>query len=626
MLKKSKKNYNKTSASLMEKVMAFDLEQSVKSWLNAQSLESIFAFWSAFVLGFITHIYVFTNRFMNEDDVAIRYVGANVASGRWFNGIIRYVTFELTPPAAIGFLQILFIALSAFLVVKAFNVSGRVSAFLIGGLMVTFPSIAHTNGYLYEAGGYYFASLLAVAAFYLTKKYKFGFVLAGFMIMLSMSIYQSKIGVTLPLFLISLIFTLLADDFDIKRFLNDCVKFVTATLLGGALYFISVRLSTQLNNTTLNAYRGISEMYRINVLNLPILIEKTYHDYIRFFLTEEYLPSSYLVKVNIVAAIVASLLILGIILRQKIHRQPVRLSLLLACLALMPFAANFAAFFTPSRSSILMVYGFVMTFVFCVMLSAKIKQSIVSASMAISILVIIVNYMMLSNVFYLQLDMYYQRTFSLTTRLLSRIEPLLPLSESRTIAMIGNMRFNPEYPRGTHFPFQYGEPSNPGLWGQFIGYNSEQTNKLVSNLSNRHGVHNLRIANPDKMREVRHSALAMDMPIFPLEGSVALIDDIIVVKLAPVAAIDVTPLEGGMHRVSVSHSKSQDSDGGYLYAWYIYRDASRIDIKWYEPGLSEFDYELTEGGEYRFQVFIRTSDNQDFIPSAFSNFIRLETP
>ena len=44
----------------------------------------IFVFSSTFVLTFMVHMYMFTNKFINHDDIAYLYHGTNLlSSGRW---------------------------------------------------------------------------------------------------------------------------------------------------------------------------------------------------------------------------------------------------------------------------------------------------------------------------------------------------------------------------------------------------------------------------------------------------------------------------------------------------------------------------------------------------------------
>lgn len=92
-------------------------------------------------------------------------------------------------PALNGVVGIVFLALSACVIVSLLGLRTHTASALIGIAMVTFPSVVSSNMFMFTTAEYDFAVLLAVLAVYFTLKYRFGFIGGCLLMVLSLAIY-----------------------------------------------------------------------------------------------------------------------------------------------------------------------------------------------------------------------------------------------------------------------------------------------------------------------------------------------------------------------------------------------------------------------------------------------------
>jgi len=147
----------------MIKLRDFQLDQVLlKLYRGLSEIEKI-AFVSAFLIGFTTHLVIYTNRLFGNHDIGMVWRNyATVQTGRWLNNFITSINDGYILPLLVGLWISLFLALSALYICKILNIRKKLSAFFIGSLLTTFPSVAWTNLFIHDSANYHFGVLLAV--------------------------------------------------------------------------------------------------------------------------------------------------------------------------------------------------------------------------------------------------------------------------------------------------------------------------------------------------------------------------------------------------------------------------------------------------------------------------------
>ena len=124
-------------------------------------------FFAAFLVGLIAHLYKITNWLLNWDSLVFRYDSQNmIGLGRWFLPVVCSFGSFYDLPFLNGFLSIIFYSLSAVCICKIFNVQKKITACLIGAVVVSFPTVTSIMMYNYVADGYSIAFFLSIGREY----------------------------------------------------------------------------------------------------------------------------------------------------------------------------------------------------------------------------------------------------------------------------------------------------------------------------------------------------------------------------------------------------------------------------------------------------------------------------
>ncbi len=249
-------------------------------------------FFATFFWGIIAHGYAMTNAsLMYFDNLVIDRVGATFTSGRWFLGLLGekglvgklFGTYNL--PLLAGFFFLFWIALSNVMIVNMFKISGLIQCFVVSGILVTFPSAISLFGYTYTISYYAFAIFLAVFSVWITtlkvgKKY----IVGPFSIIIlacSLGIYQAYIGFAIILFLLVLVSDIIGDnDKKIKDYFLKGIYYICILALSLLFYAVINKIFLKALKVKLVDYQNISSMYDMSLNKLLAGIKCAY---INFF-------------------------------------------------------------------------------------------------------------------------------------------------------------------------------------------------------------------------------------------------------------------------------------------------------------------------------------------------------
>ena len=146
---------------------------------------------AALAYGMLVHLFALTNILHNHDNIASQPggYGLGVDMGRWFLEILgRFFDkagLNYNLPAVNGMLYIATLALAAALLVSVLKLRSRVSAALIGGLFVAFPTVTATMIYRYTTIFYGISAVLAVLAVLVPGKFRGSIPAAAVLVALS---------------------------------------------------------------------------------------------------------------------------------------------------------------------------------------------------------------------------------------------------------------------------------------------------------------------------------------------------------------------------------------------------------------------------------------------------------
>lgn len=318
-------------------ILNFYHEKLKKSWKTA--------FFSAFLLGLLIHIYKFTNLLPNADALYNFYSSQNMtASGRWFLSIACGFSSYFDLPWVNGMLSLVFMGLAAAMVAEVFRMENPVLIVLSCGLLVSFPAITATMSYEFTADGYMLAMALSALSVclsrmeYLGRKHWPKLLLSGVCICLSCGIYQAYVSFAFVLAVCYFITELLENRREEKKYRNWIL--VQVLIYGCALvvYYLIWKLCLAVQGFTASSYQGIDRVGVMGAGDLVSSLMKIAGDFIKFFLEWNILDHGVTVYsvLNLLFLLAFASGLLMAVWKSGAAKRKIHLLLLLLCVAALP--------------------------------------------------------------------------------------------------------------------------------------------------------------------------------------------------------------------------------------------------------------------------------------------------
>ena len=305
-----------------------------------------FTFLSALILGFVTHSYAFLNKFTNHDDLnQMFYASYGAASGRWLLPSVLRLDGNVSMPWLIGVLSLLFLALTACLTVSLLRIRTPLGCGLSAALLVSFPAVTATFGYMFTASGYFFSLFLAASAAWAACRRGWrGSLLGAVLLTLSMSIYQAYLPAAAVLMVGALLLDTLDGTLSPRQLVGKGLRLVLTLAAGVLAYLLTVRLTTASGGLT--DYEGIAEMGKVSLSQLPRLVVAAYRKYWFFFWENDWGCHLRFLRWGFLLAALGSLCLGAALLRRRRPGKG-RIVLTLALAVLYPLAGTFIYVMVP---------------------------------------------------------------------------------------------------------------------------------------------------------------------------------------------------------------------------------------------------------------------------------------
>lgn len=594
----------------------------IQAWYDSQPKSAKVGFCGAAIFALLTHFIVYSGQIWEGHFVGFAahtnlYGGS---SGRWFGNALNIVTFNYINWAT-GLFQVLFISLTVFILVKAFNIKSRLNALLISGVITTFPAIAELNMFTSSIAVVSSAILLSAAGFYITKLYKFGWLPGAVLVMLGLATYQAKIGITMVASLIWLVIYVIKENPQPLHFIKYASRY--ALLIAGGL--LSYSLSFQLLDVIQPFYRGMDD---ISVIGIPSEIPRVYWEVWNYFFSSDFRIESHILSFTYGFVGVLSLLSIGCLIRKHKGMRILNVAFIVFLTLLLPLAANFSRIFDTGYIQVMTMtsHAFSLLLLLPIILIDnfeinKIKlYGLQKALLTISLMFIIGYFISFSNFMYQNGKVITTYLYQFSNRLAVRVEPFLPYSNDNQVMVAGNLLLNPISPIKPIVPNQtiFQEYTSRYIYAKnntFGGYNNPPYLGAFFPVVMRYlsGIDTSSPGNLERRQYLLDRAISDGMPVYPQEGSVALIDGTVVAMLNFYARLDVEETGSGSFVVTANHiGKSTDLE--FMYSWYVYKDGQRLYQIYESSGVDHIEFTIGERGEaYQFFVNIYLSDGREIL-------------
>ena len=501
----------------------------------------------ALISGIAAHAFALVNILHNYDNILQqpKGYGAGITSGRWLLTVLgdfcqNILGMGYNLPVINGLMYLVLIALSAAAVVRILKIRRKISAVLVGCLMATFPTVAATMVFRYTAPYYGLSLLLSVLAVYFADKRRYGIFLSAFCLSLSMGLYQAYPPMTIALFVLILMRDSMEEDAKLQELILRGVRYCAALILGVVLYFLFLKLclaAYSINGEVrLDSYQGINTMGQISLSRLPGLILKAWFS-AALFSVMDYCE----LAATPILKILWSLVIAGILVTVVCTLIKKRVKLLLAvfcCLMgmLFPLAINFIVIMCPDGAVYtIMVYAFVLVGCAALMLLECLPESRgkTNSSMA-GLTGILLALIVFCNSYYINhnyTSLYYanRQVENFVNGLVLQARMTEGYTPEAKWVFVGEMDKFSLYDMWYEVPYYGGIVGSTGHGLFNATYSRDFWFRSYLGMSPRY-------ASQEEQLAMQQDLRVQEMPCWPSEGSVQLIDEFLVVKFQEVSA------------------------------------------------------------------------------------------
>ena len=399
-------------------------------------------FWSVIIVGLVAHFYKITNWLPNWDSLVFKYDPQNmIGIGRWFLPIACAPSSFYDLPWLAGLIAIILHAFGAVCVCRIFDVRKKITAALIGALIVSFPAFTSVLMYNYVADGYALAFLFSCLAAMLLTADKPRYIGAAVLIALSAGIYQAYVTVTIMLLLCYLIRESLYGETTVRTLILKSVKFLITGVVGIVLYYLVLTLLLKITGAELLDYQGANSAATLSGLNIFATLYTIKNSFFTYFFdfSEGFNTFG---TINIVILALTVILYLTDIIKRKLNIG--KILLVVFYTAMLPVGASILAFINSNVDyHNLMKMGF---FVFYLVLLLQYERTdfknqkanvIKLWTILLLCVLLIFNHIVIANVSYHKLNMAYEKSFGTLIRIADRIEQTEGSAECDDILVIG---------------------------------------------------------------------------------------------------------------------------------------------------------------------------------------------
>lgn len=522
-------------------------DQYLTEWYRNLSGAVKTAFYAAFAAGLAAHLYQFTNKLYNYDELANTPggIGLSTEQGRWLlNWMGRFMRSvfggSYSLPFFNGIFALLFLALSAGMVVSVFQVRNKLTAGLIGGLMTVFPAVVSMYFFMFLALYYAIGISFSVFAAWLAVKYPKNIIAniaAVVMIACSLGVYQAYFPDTVCILLIVVIlkaaFGGVKEKKEWKEFFLMIARFLVVMAAGVAVYFLINKAVLAVTHIQLTSYQGGDTMGKITIAQLISALKSCYTSFFDLGFSNV-MGISYNRTVRRLIKVVWILFAAGIgaylVLKKKEYLNKV---IVLCGIVVFPVAMFLIYVMAPnSYCYTLMAYSVVFFFVFFLLwldacfrnlkLHAPVKSitNWVSALLTAALVIVFVWY---ANGNYMALEYTKYHDFSYVQTLVTKIRSVEDYSQDKPVIVVGTQINDSTNGMGSLIgdTFTVGGKADTNL-----GYNS-----LLYLMSDYLGFSPY-YGTYEEIQNWMQREVVREMPSYPADGSIQVIDDTIIVKLS----------------------------------------------------------------------------------------------
>ena len=538
---KTKKFISWFNKNLEEPLESDKLFDKFLKWLNSNKR---LAFLLTFFIGIITHITMMTDTIMSQDGLwnSMAYYRPGlweITLGRWGIEIMQRFNFYIAIPTVSTVSCILVMAISAIFIVDLFDLKSKISVILTSAILAVTPTLTVTLLYVYTAFAYCSNFLIATLVIWFIYKFKYkkiGFIISVCLFTLVLSIYQSYIGVSIGLCIMITIIDLIKSKKSIKEIFINILKTITVVIVGGLIYYGLTNIILKWKKISLSTYKDLNNFsIKDIVFGLGVSIPNCYRDFYKFFIKDDIIYNTNYKREIIYGLFLISSFIATIIASLSIKEDNkglkiVRTILVFLLILILPIGLNFINILVVGNE----LYALTsIQLILIIPLAFAIMEQINYITFMkwiaiISCFYVVLTYYVADNASYAAMKMRYNQAYSVSLRIMEKIENTPGYNRDYPICIVGIIGDN-NFPRvGDLCDYSIGSVFlNPVFHGSYEGAVDTMSRFMEIFLGE-----DIQFCDAEVYERIVRSEELQNLKDFPNDGCTAIIENTIVIKLS----------------------------------------------------------------------------------------------
>lgn len=505
-------------------------------------------FLTAFLATFIIHGERIFNAFSWHDDATYLLKGWNkgLRHGRWLHHLmatgVEYISGNEGLPVISGIIAALCIALMACLLFELFKIKDYWVQLPLILIFCAIPSVAGHLGYMVSVGYDFIGKLICVFAAYILckgiggKKSVLIFLTASLSFAFALGEYQCHVAFYLTVLLCYFSLEILHTRHTWKEFFCKAFYYVGSAVVGLVEYLLILKIFLIKTGTELTSYAGTDSFGIVSISEYVERVIFAYKDFMNPKLDAAYnmFPFHWNGWHDGLLHILFGLMLLILLL--KIVKRDYKGTIQnMIAFVLLPLGLNFN-FVVYGRDAMhsLHVYHYILVFTYLfvltravvahleeISLSDRIKQIVkkgIYGIVVVFVFIIGALYIRYDNFCYLQTELRQEKAISYYTTLVARIQSVEDYDKNYPIAFINaEQKFNEADEIDSRFDMIVTNPYNAEMVNS---YNWDDFMKLWVGFDPSFA----------KSEDFEDNEIVRDMPSYPDDGSIQVIDSVVVVK------------------------------------------------------------------------------------------------
>lgn len=259
--------------------------------------EQVRVFTSTFLIGFLIHFYMFSNKMINYFEMNNILTpmsmdkGDTLAMGRWFLPVVSKLSSVYSMPAVNGLICLVCLSLIACMIVDVFGLKKRVPIVLCEGVIVSFPGVASYLSYGVNTDVFCVALLLSVLSgwvLYRSACSVGGMILSAVVLCFCIGVYQPFMSVTIAVIFCMLYLQVWEEGKGFLTVLKQALRCLAALAAGFILYYLVMQIVTAVTGIAMGDYHGINDMTSFTLKGIAKGGVYTYFYFLSYLFSMEY--------------------------------------------------------------------------------------------------------------------------------------------------------------------------------------------------------------------------------------------------------------------------------------------------------------------------------------------------